>query len=202
MNSSTESRIVRRTGAETRRQAQQVALELFTAHGYENTTLRQIADELGINKASLYYYFPSKEAILQSLFDERGTEAEQLVQWLGEQPRTPGLLETAVLRWVGSFSEDKLRGIRFMAANPLVVRDIADSSGDRIGAPLNAFVDELAALLPDRGPESTLLLRMSILSINAAVQAAAHCAVPDDATILAAAHKAALALIRLIGSNA
>jgi len=200
MSSATETRAGRRTGVETRRQAQQVALELFTAHGYENTTLRQIADELGLNKASLYYYFASKEAILQSLFDERGTEAEQLVTWLHEQTRTPDLLETAVLRWVGSFSADKLRGIRFMAANPLVIAGIADSAGDRIGAPLTAFADELTTLLPVRDQESTLLLRMSILSINAAVQAAARTDV-DDATIIAAAQRAGRALIREIGSG-
>ncbi len=198
MASSTQSRAVRRTGVETRRQAQQVALELFTTQGYENTTLRQIADELGLNKASLYYYFASKEAILQSLFDDRGTEAEQLVVWLREQPRHPGLLETAVLRWVGSFSADKLRGTRFMTANPLITQVIADSSGDRVGATLNAFVNELTPLLPVQDQPSILLLRMSILSINAAVQAAAHTGV-DDAAILTAAQQAARALVREIG---
>ena len=200
MASGTEIRAVRRNGVETRRQAQQVALELFTTQGYENTTLRQIADELGLNKASLYYYFASKEAILQSLFDERGTEAEQLVAWLREQPRDPGLLERSVLRWVESFTVEKLRGIRFMTANPLVTKDIADSSGDRVGATLNAFADELTALLPVRDPPSMLLLRMSILSINAAVQAAAHTEV-DDADIITAAQQAARALIREIGSH-
>ena len=200
MASGIEIRTVRRNGVETRRQAQQVALELFTTQGYENTTLRQIADELGLNKASLYYYFASKEAILQSLFDERGTEAQQLVAWLREQPRDPGLLERSVLRWVESFTAEKLRGIRFMTANPLVTKDIADSSGDRVGATLNAFADELTALLPVRDPPSMLLLRMSILSINAAVQAAAHSEV-DDADIITAAQQAARALIREIGPH-
>ncbi len=200
MASGIEIRAVRRNGVETRRQAQQVALELFTTQGYENTALRQIADELGLNKASLYYYFASKEAILQSLFDERGTEAEQLVAWLREQPRDPGLLERSVLRWVESFTAEKLRGIRFMTANPLVTKDIADSSGDRVGATLNAFADELTALLPVRDPPSMLLLRMSILSINAAVQAAAHSEV-DDADIITAAQQAARALIREIGPH-
>ena len=193
-------RAVRRSGVETRRQAQQVALELFTTQGYENTTLRQIADELGLNKASLYYYFSSKEAILQSLFDERGTESEQLVAWLREQPRDPALLERSVLRWVESFTVEKLRGIRFMTANPLVTKDIAGSSGDRVGSILNAFADELTALLPVCDPTSVLLLRMSILSINAAVQAAAHTEV-DDADIIAAAQQAARALIREIESH-
>src|SRR5215831_5237047 len=126
MGTETSTRSGRRDGAETRRRARQIALDLFTRQGYEATSLRQIADELGINKASLYYYFSSKEAILESLFDERATEADQLIEWLHEQPRSTGLLETAVVRWVASSSAEKLRGIRFMAANPLVVRGIAD----------------------------------------------------------------------------
>ena len=78
--------------------------------------MRQIADELGINKASLYYYYASKEAIVQALFEQRGDEAEELVSWLRRQVREPGLLEAAVLRWVESFATEKLQGIRFMAA--------------------------------------------------------------------------------------
>src|SRR3954454_12671305 len=112
----------RRDGAETRALVRRTALRLFTEQGYEATSLRQIADELGINKASLYYYFDSKEAILRALLAERGDEAEQLEQWLSEQPRSPDLVSRAVLRWVDSFSAEKLRGIRFLAANRLIAR--------------------------------------------------------------------------------
>src|SRR3954453_6088057 len=114
----------RRDGAETRALVRRTALPLFTEQGYEATSLRQIADELGINKASLYYYFDSKEAILRSLFEERGDETEQLLAWLRAQPPGPHLLEAAVLRWVGSFTTEKLQGIRFMRANPLIARSL------------------------------------------------------------------------------
>ncbi|MFI5916562.1 TetR/AcrR family transcriptional regulator [Dactylosporangium sp. NPDC051541] len=185
----------RRDGAETRALARRIALRLFTEQGYEATSLRQIADELGINKASLYYYFDSKEAILQSLFEERGIEAEQLVTWLREQPRTPELLTTAVLRWVDSFTADKLQGIRFISANPLIARTLTSRpGGDRIGASLNQFVDELTTLLPDPSPQNVLLLRMAVLSINAAVQAAPPTGTSDDA-VIAVAQRAARAVL-------
>ena len=187
--------ITRRTGAQTRVLASRIALRLFTEQGYEATSLRQIADELGINKASLYYYFDSKEAIVRSLLNDRGDEAEQLLQWLHEQPRTPGLLTAAVLRWVESFSIQKLQGIRFMAANPLIARTLADhSADDRIGATLTAFAHQLAELLPQPTPETVVLLRMAVLSINASVQASAHTQVPDEA-IINAARRAAAALL-------
>jgi AcrR family transcriptional regulator len=44
-----------------------VALELFTEQGYEKTSLREIADRLGVTKAALYYHFPSKGDIFLEL---------------------------------------------------------------------------------------------------------------------------------------
>lgn len=185
----------RRDGAETRALACRIALRLFTEQGYEATSLRQIADELGINKASLYYYFDSKEAILQSVFEERGIEAEQLLTWLREQPRTPELLSAAVLRWVDTFTADKLQGIRFISANPLIARTLTSGpGGNRIGASLNQFVDELTTLLPDPSPQNVLLLRMAVLSINAAVQATPPTGTGDE-VVIAVARRAARAVL-------
>lgn len=174
-------------------------MDLFTRQGYESTSLRQIADELGMNKASLYYYFDSKDAILRSLLEERGHDAADLLAWLREQPKHPGLVEEAVLRWVGAFTADTLRAIRFMSANPLVVRSLADPSGTRIGQSLTAVADELVALLPDAGPEERLLVRMAILSVQSAVQAAADQGAPDD-VVLDTATRAARAVILEAGS--
>ena len=46
---------------DTRARIQQIALELFAEHGYERTSLREIAERLGVTKAALYYHFKSKE---------------------------------------------------------------------------------------------------------------------------------------------
>lgn len=99
-----------------------------------------------------------------------------------------------MLRWVDSFSADKLRGIRFMAANPLMARSLNALDGNRIGTGLNQIVDALTALLASPTPTEVLLLRMSILSINSAVEAAADTDI-HDADILSAAHNAATALL-------
>lgn len=40
-----------------------VAASVFAKHGYEKTTLEDIAAAAGLNKATLYYYFKDKEAI-------------------------------------------------------------------------------------------------------------------------------------------
>ena len=36
-------------------------MALFTTQGYDATSLRQIADRVGVTKAALYYHFPAKE---------------------------------------------------------------------------------------------------------------------------------------------
>jgi AcrR family transcriptional regulator len=53
--------------ASTRERILDIALELFTEHGYDKTSLRDIAERLGTTKAALYYHFKSKSDILLEL---------------------------------------------------------------------------------------------------------------------------------------
>lgn len=49
------------------------------ARGVEKTSLREIAERLGITKAALYYHFPSKDALLRSLIDPFFAEIDGLL---------------------------------------------------------------------------------------------------------------------------
>jgi AcrR family transcriptional regulator len=63
---------------DTRQRILDVALELFINQGYDGTSLRQIAERLGVTKAALYYHFASKEDLLLALhmrLHEFGKEA-------------------------------------------------------------------------------------------------------------------------------
>ena len=51
----------------TRERILDVALELFSEQGYEQTSLREIAERLGVTKAALYFHFEHKEDILLQL---------------------------------------------------------------------------------------------------------------------------------------
>ena len=53
--------------ATTRERILAIALDLFTRKGYAETSLREIAAELGFSKAALYYHFASKQDILLAL---------------------------------------------------------------------------------------------------------------------------------------
>jgi AcrR family transcriptional regulator len=58
---------VPRRNADTREDIRAVAMELFAENGFEQTSLRQIAERLDITKAALYYHFPSKDELLAEL---------------------------------------------------------------------------------------------------------------------------------------
>ena len=65
---------------------QKVALELFAEQGYEKTSLREIAERLGVTKAALYYHFKSKEDIVHSFTDDYFAELDALLRWAKDQP--------------------------------------------------------------------------------------------------------------------
>ncbi len=70
---------------DTRARIQQVALELFAEHGYERTSLREIAERLGVTKAALYYHFKSKEDIVRSFTEDYFARLDALIAW-GSEP--------------------------------------------------------------------------------------------------------------------
>lgn len=54
----------------TKRAILDASLELFSVQGYEATSTSQIANAVGIRKASLYSHFESKQAILDELVSD------------------------------------------------------------------------------------------------------------------------------------
>ena len=46
------------------------AAKIFQTKGYAGTRMQEIADDAGINKAALHYYFRSKEKLFQRVFKE------------------------------------------------------------------------------------------------------------------------------------
>jgi AcrR family transcriptional regulator len=77
-----------RETADTRTRIQNVAVDLFIQQGYEATSLREIAEKLGVTKAALYYHFKTKEEIVTSLVESRIAAMDDLIAWARTQPRT------------------------------------------------------------------------------------------------------------------
>ena len=54
---------------ERKKEILDIAEELFTAKGYDNTSTTDILERVGIARGTLYYHFKSKEEILDALID-------------------------------------------------------------------------------------------------------------------------------------
>jgi AcrR family transcriptional regulator len=85
----------------TRGRIQAVAVELFAEQGYDKTSLREIAERLGVTKAALYYHFRSKEEIVRSLFADYAAEVDELISWGRGRPQTAGTRRELLRRYVG-----------------------------------------------------------------------------------------------------
>lgn len=48
----------------------EISYRLFAEHGFEKTSMSMISKELKMTKPALYYHFPSKQSIINALFDE------------------------------------------------------------------------------------------------------------------------------------
>jgi AcrR family transcriptional regulator len=114
---------------DTRERIQSVALELFAEHGYEKTSLREIAERLDVTKAALYYHFKSKEDIVRSFTEDYVTDLDALIAWGAAQPpteETRGLLLERYSVIVGH----RLGVMRFLEQNQAAVHQLM-SEGQR-----------------------------------------------------------------------
>jgi AcrR family transcriptional regulator len=60
-----------RDGTDTRARIEAVALELFAQKGVAGTSVRDIAQGVGVSEGALYRHFPSKEELARELFLSR-----------------------------------------------------------------------------------------------------------------------------------
>ena len=61
----------------TKQKILDAALDLFSTQGFEPTSVSQIADAVGIRKASVYSHFGSKQEILDALLSEVQTQYDK-----------------------------------------------------------------------------------------------------------------------------
>lgn len=62
-----------------RKKILKAAAKIFSQKGYAEATLAEIGVEAGTHAGSLYYYFPSKEALVEEVLNIGTSEVEELV---------------------------------------------------------------------------------------------------------------------------
>jgi AcrR family transcriptional regulator len=140
---------------DTRRRIQDVALTLFAEHGYDKTSLREIAEHLDVTKAALYYHFKTKEDILISIAEDLTRPVDELIAWAQDQPRTLETKQEILRRY-----SDALWGasalFRFMQENQATMRELS------IGETLKSKMAALNGLLKE--PDSSLTAQVRCIT--------------------------------------
>ncbi len=140
-----------------------VALELFTEQGYEGTSLREIAERLGVTKAALYYHFKSKEEIVQALLDEQFATISGLVEWAKTQPPGPATRVAFINRYTTEAAPKQRLIMQFLQENRPALK------GMKVGAHVRDQVIELVKALtgPDADQVTRLRTAISLLVLQA-----------------------------------
>jgi AcrR family transcriptional regulator len=120
----------REHGRDTRSRLRELALEMFAEQGYEKTSLREIAERLGVTKAALYYYFKSKEDIVASLIEDYVSELDELIDWAKGQPRSAET-RTAIVRKYLDIVANGSAVFRMLHQNQASVSGLATTAKER-----------------------------------------------------------------------
>jgi AcrR family transcriptional regulator len=128
-----------------RKQIVDTAVRLFFTMGYEGASLRDLADQVGINKATVYHYFESKEEILFHIVDRVG---EELVEGVREAQRSspdPLTELEAMIRFQIGYMEDNFAQIKVLVEEKKSLRaDLEAKSLAAEAAVLRMYKETLA----------------------------------------------------------
>jgi AcrR family transcriptional regulator len=160
----------------TRERILDVALDLFSRKGYAETSLREIAAELGFSKAALYYHFESKQDIMLGLHVRMHNMTEAMLPLLRDSiPADPRELAAAWEGLLAALIGIALRNRRLIELhlrNQDVVSELHkdEAALGRHGPISHHAEDQFRSLLQDpSAPLEERVRRMSSLGVIGAI---------------------------------
>jgi AcrR family transcriptional regulator len=130
------------------RRIAQLALARFRVGGFVGTSIADLAGDLGVSKAAIYYHYRSKDALLHHLVDPLLDAIDACIQDHHQPTRTARPLLSAYLAVLLAHQE----------AIPLIATDVAVLNHPRIGPRLRAQNQQLQSLLT--APDTSLSARL------------------------------------------
>ena len=181
---------------DTKAAIHRAAVDLFSSQGYDKTSLREIAEQVGITKASLYYHYSSKQELLRAIVGTFLDDVFAVLRKVEDLPWSPENERELLAAYVDVV-------IAHRSTGPTLMRDIA--------AVLAAFGDDLDILTaqsrrfqlwlagPDPTPADRLRAAAAVETIGAAMSAELDLGV-SDAEIRAILLDAASAILARRGA--
>jgi len=157
-----------RKPAKDRTQILRELTEVFRAHGYNGTTLSKLTQGTGLERASLYHYFPGgkramAEAVLKSVVEQLGANVIGALE--GEAP-APARLE-AMLQATSDFYNG---GEELCFVSIFAIGEDSEHLASTLREAVSGWVDALTRTLADAGHDDAAgLANASLACIQGAL---------------------------------
>ncbi|MDQ0618167.1 TetR/AcrR family transcriptional regulator [Arthrobacter globiformis] len=101
-----------KAGDAARAKAVMAAIELFSASGYNKTSIAEVALRTGLSQSGLLHHFPNKSALLSAVLEQREKEDSEFLFGEGDAPMGWAALDSLVAlvarnstrpEWIGLF---------------------------------------------------------------------------------------------------
>lgn len=144
------------SGRDTKSAIRETAIRLIAAKGFEQTSLREVADEVGITKASLYYHYASKVDLLVAIVDPVLDEMRSVAAEIENLDHSPDNVRRVLSRYTTGLVRHRDEGILFVRDAVAIVNAIGDRYPAIIG-----LSQQLEIWLAGPAPSSEAQLRAS-----------------------------------------
>jgi AcrR family transcriptional regulator len=170
----------------------------FVEHGYDKTSLREIADDVGVTKAALYYHFRTKEDIVAAAMNDFGAAVTSFQGWAANRPTGPDGEAELVDRLIDLVADEAGMALRFTQANPTVAAGTPEENSP--GGAMTAVVRAVAG--EGQGTEGTLRSLLAVAAVMLTGFEETPLPIPGDAAARsAAARRVARELLAGVGAE-
>lgn len=127
-----------------RQQIVAAAIHVFFEQGYEGASLRDLAGRVGINKATVYHYFASKEEILNHIVAQVGDGLLDGVRQAARSTDDPLVALETMIRFQIEYMEDHLEEVKVLVEEKKSLNaELSHSTRDTESAILKLYKNRL-----------------------------------------------------------
>lgn len=132
-----------------RAEVRAAAARLIRQHGYDSATMDLLADEVGLNKGTLYHYYPSKSAILYELMSGQVDNTISLMQQVPDEGTAGERFEALVRLQVGHVATQHDELVVFFQEWPWIERHLTEGEAAQLRSRVQDYVRFASRLLEE-----------------------------------------------------